>query len=146
MTAGQHAAVARGVSPTQWVLRGLVAAALIVDAVVHLRLASDYQLAVSSGIGAGNLFRLEAAAAILAAGYVLLRGNRTAYLIAFVVAFSALVAVILYRYVDVPQLGPLPAMYEPIWFFEKNVSAIAEAVGAAAAVMGLLNLADTTDA
>lgn len=138
MTATQPALGIRSSSSTQWLLRGLVAVALIVDAVVHLRLASDYQLAASSGIGAGNLFRIEAAAATLAAGYVLLRGSRPAYLFAFSVAFSALVAVVLYRYVEVPQIGPLPAMYEPVWFFEKNLSAIAEAVGAAAAAVGLV--------
>ena len=44
-------------------LRGLTAAALLVDAVVHIRLAYGYQLSAPSGIGAGNLFRLEAAVA-----------------------------------------------------------------------------------
>lgn len=125
-------------SPAQWLVRGLVALGLVTDAVVHLRLASNYQLGASSGIGAGNVFRIEAVVALLAAIYVLVRANRTSYLVAFVVALSALAAVVLYRYVDVPQIGPLPAMYEPLWFFEKNLSAVAEAVAAAAAGVGFL--------
>ena len=38
----------------------------------------------------------------------------------------AFAAVMLYRYVDIPAIGPLPAMYEPVWFFEKTLSAVAE--------------------
>ena len=49
-------------------------------------------------------------------------------------------AVVLYRYVDVPALGPLPAMYEPVWFTEKSLSAVAEAVAAIAAALGILQL------
>ena len=39
-------------------------------------------------------------------------------------------AVLLYRYVNVPMLGPFPAMYEPVWFPDKTLSAVAEAVAA----------------
>lgn len=125
-------------SPPEWALAVVVAVALGIDAVVHLRLASNYQLASPGGIGGGNLFRIEAVAAICAAAYVLLRGSRVAYAVAFVVALGGLAAVILYRYVDVPAVGPIPAMYEPIWFFQKSLSAVAEAVGTVAAALGLL--------
>lgn len=121
-----------------WALRLIVVAALTVDAVVHLRLASNYQLGQSAGIGSGNMFRIASAAAIVAGIYVLLRGTRTSYAIAFGVAFSALVAVVLYRYVDVPQIGPIPPMYEPIWYAEKTLSAVAEGIGAVAAAVGFL--------
>lgn len=57
---------------------------------------------------------------------------------AFGVGLSAVVAVVLYRYVDIPAVGPLPAMYEPVWFFEKSLSALAEAVAAAAALVALV--------
>jgi hypothetical protein len=33
---------------------------------------------------------------------------------------------VLYRYVDVGSIGPIPNMYEPAWFGEKTHSAIAE--------------------
>lgn len=118
-------------------LRSLVAVLLIVDAVIHLRLASGYQAASPGGIGAGNLFRLEAVAAVIAAGFVLLRGSRLAFAVAFAVAASAVAAVVLYRYVDVPQIGPIPAMYEPVWYFEKSVSAIAEGAATLLAAVAL---------
>ncbi|WP_406832208.1 hypothetical protein ABEG17_05105 [Pedococcus sp. KACC 23699] len=110
---------------------------LTVDAVVHLRLASGYQQSASSGIGAGNLFRIEAVVALAVAGWVLWRGSRAALGASFVVGLSAFVAVVLYRYVDVPGLGPLPAMYEPVWFFEKSLSAVFEALAAVAAAGAL---------
>lgn len=119
-------------------LRILVAATLVVDAVVHLRLAANYQLAAPGGIGQGNLFRVEAVVAIVVALYVLVAGNRTAYAAAFLVAASALAGVVLYRYVDVPAIGPIPSMYEPLWFYEKSLSAIAEAAGAVLAFAGLI--------
>ena len=119
------------------VLRLLVAAALVTDAVVHIRQAPGYQLANPQGIGQGNLFYLESAAAILVALYVLVRGSRAAYFLALLVAASALAAVLLSRYVDLPVIGPIPAMYEPIWFFEKTLSAVAEGIGAVLAIIGL---------
>jgi len=119
------------------VLRAVTAAALVVDAVVHLRLAGGYQQSAPGGIGAGNLFRIEAVAAVVVAGWVLWRGDRTSLLAAFAVGSSAAVAVVLYRYVNVPALGPLPAMYEPVWFFEKSVSAVAEVVAALVALLAL---------
>ncbi|WP_344257532.1 hypothetical protein [Terrabacter carboxydivorans] len=135
MTTGRH--VNTG-SVFAWVLRLLVAAALLVDAVVHLRLAGGYQQSAPTGIGAGTLFRIEASVAIVVAVWVILSGSRRAFVVAFAVGLSAAVAVVLYRYVDIPAVGPLPAMYEPVWFFEKSLSALAEAVAAAAALVALL--------
>jgi hypothetical protein len=91
-------------------------------------------MAFPQGLGGGTLFRLEAALAVLAAVGVLVWGNRRTYLLALVVAVSALFAVLLTRYVQVPAVGPLPSMYEPVWFFEKSLSAGAEALAALAAV------------
>ncbi len=135
MVAGSPSASTRSMSEVA--LRVIVVAALAVDAVVHLRLASGYQAGQPAGIGTGNVFRIASALAIVAALWVLLRGSRAAYVAAFAVSFSAVVAVVLYRYVDVPQLGPIPPMYEPIWFFEKTLSALAEGVGAIAAAIGV---------
>ena len=126
-------------SLAELVPRVLVVAALAVDAVVHLRLASMYQAAAPGGIGAGTLFRIEAAVAILAALYVAVRGSRAAYAVAFVVALGALGAVLLYRYVNVPAFGPIPSMYEPVWFFQKSLSAVAEGIGVVAAAAGLVH-------
>lgn len=138
MSTSDHATAAR-MSRANLALRGVTALALLVDAVVHIRLAPGYQLSAPSGVGAGNLFRLEAAVALAAAVFVLVRGTRTAYVSAFLVALSALGAVLLYRYVNVPMLGPLPAMYEPVWFLEKSLSAVAEAIAVVAAGVGVLS-------
>jgi hypothetical protein len=120
----------------------VTAAGLLVDAVAHLDLAGQYQAAAPGGIGEGTLFRIQAAAALLVAGFVLLRGTRVAYLGALVTAGAALAAVLLYRYVDVPPLGPLPTMYEPLWFPAKTATAIAEALASLAAGAALSRAAN----
>jgi hypothetical protein len=125
-----------GVRGNDVALRVFIAVALFIDAGVHIHLAPGYQAGNSAGIGQGNLFLLESAAAILVALYVLVRGSRAAYAAAFVVALSAFAAVVLYRYVNIPAFGPFPAMYEPVWFFEKSLSAVAEAAGAILAGIG----------
>jgi hypothetical protein len=117
------------------VLRVVVAAGLVVDAVVHLRLAPGYQLADPAGIGQGNLFRVEAVVALAAAAFVLLRGSRLSFLVAALVGLSALAAVVVTRYVEVPALGPIPSMYEPVWFFQKSLSAVAEGVAGCLALL-----------
>lgn len=120
--------------------RGLTVTGLIVDAVVHLQLASGYQAAAPGGIGEGTIFRIESAVAVLVALAVLIRPGRAAYAVALVVALSALGAVLLYRYVDVPALGPIPSMYEPVWFAKKTATAIVEAAASIGAATGLLTV------
>lgn len=119
-------------------LRIATALALAVDAVVHLQLAGTYDQAAPGGIGEGNLFRIEAVVALLAAVFVLVRGTRVSFLVALVAAGSAFVAVVVTRYVDLPAFGPFPAMYEPVWFGKKTLSAVAEGVGSLLAVAGLV--------
>lgn len=122
------------------VLSAVVATGLVVDAVIHLRLAADRD-GIGGALSEGNLFRVESAAATLAAVAVLtLPWRRVAYGAALFVSATAFGAVMLYRYVDVGALGPLPNMYEPIWYHDKSVSAIAELIAAvtAAVTLGLL--------
>ncbi len=120
------------------VLRALVIVGLAVQAVVHLQLASNYQLAAPGGIGEGNLFRIEAGLAIVVGLYLAWRGSRLAYLASAAVALGGLGAVLLYRYVDVGAIGPIPSMYEPLWFGKKTFSAVAEGVGGALALAGVV--------
>lgn len=127
---------ATGTDATALLLRVLVAGGLVLGAVVHLRLAPGYQLAQPAGIGQGNLFRIQAAVALISAGYLLMRGTGPAFLLAAAVGLGGLVAVVLYRYVDVPALGPLPRMYEPVWFFEKTLSAAAQGLAGVLALVG----------
>ncbi|MHA7299057.1 hypothetical protein, partial [Pseudarthrobacter sp. MDT3-1] len=119
-----------------WVLRVGVAAGLVVSAVIHVQLAPGYQQAAPGGLGQGTLFLVQAGAAVLAAVFVLVTGSRAAFAAAAAVGLSSLVAVILYRYVQVPAIGPLPSMYEPVWYAAKVLSAVAEAVAGALAVAG----------
>jgi hypothetical protein len=110
------------------VLRLLGAAGLAVDAYVHTDLAGRYDFSNGGSINQSTLFLIQAGFAAAAALAVAVRGRRPEAAFGFVVAAAALGAVLLYRYVDVGVLGPLPNMYEPIWYTEKTVSMIAEAV------------------
>ncbi|WP_245933714.1 hypothetical protein [Arthrobacter livingstonensis] len=109
------------------VLRVLAAAGLAVDAVVHAQLAPGYQAAAPGGFGEGNLFLAEAAAAAVVGLYVLVRGSRPAWVLALLSAAGGLAALLLYRYIEIPAFGPFPSMYEPVWFFEKTLTALAQA-------------------
>jgi hypothetical protein len=118
--------------------RLVAAAGLVVDAALHLQLAPAYQLAAPAGIGQGNLFRVEAVLAILAAAAVLVRPGRRTVTLALGVSASALAAVLVYRYVDVPSIGPIPSMYEPVWFAKKSATAVAEFAATASAAAALV--------
>jgi hypothetical protein len=119
-------------------LRVGTAAALAIDAAVHLQNASGYD-AVKATVSQGALFRVEAGVAIAAALLVLVWPRRASWVVALLVAVSALGAVLLYRYVDVGQLGPLPNMYENTWQVPgKLLSAWAEGAAVVLAGLGLL--------
>lgn len=113
----------------------VVVAGLAVDAYVHFDLASSYDPVKTSTLSQGDLFRAQSVVAILAALLLLVRPRRWTAAIAAVVAGSALAAVLVYRYVDIGQLGPIPSMYEPNWYTEKTMSAVAEAAAFVAAVV-----------
>jgi hypothetical protein len=112
----------------------LTAVGLLYDAKVHLHLAGDYD-AVGSAITQGWLFRVEAVVAIVVALAVLVSDHRLVWAAAGLTGLAGVVAVLLYRYVDVGAVGPIPNMYEPVWFAEKLRSAYAEG---AVAVVSLL--------
>lgn len=117
-----------------WVLRLIVAVGLVVDVVVHLHLAAGYDLNTAS-VSEGALFRVEAALAAVAAAGVLVTRWRAGVVLALLVAAGGVAAVLLYQFVDVGAVGPLPDMYEPISYPEKTYSLIAEAVAAVAALV-----------
>jgi hypothetical protein len=137
-TAPLHRGALAGSAITSWVLRVATAAALGIDAVVHWQDAPAYD-AVTGTISQGQLFRVEAVLAVAAGLLVLVRPRPSSWLAAMVVAASALAAVLLYRYVDVGPLGPLPDMYENSWQVPgKLLSASAEAAAVLLAGVGLL--------
>jgi len=118
-------------------LRSVIAAGLVIDAVVHLRIAGDYDR-VGGQITEGMLFRVEAAVALFTAIFVLLSSRWLAALIAAVVAASAVAALLLSVYWDIRAIGPFPDLYEPIWFTEKIIALVAETVSALAAIVSVL--------
>jgi hypothetical protein len=117
------------------ILRVAVFAGLGVDAIVHVHLAGD--TGHTGTISESTLFWLQAAVAAVVAVLVLVRARPVSYAIAFLVAASALGAVLLYRYADVGAIGPLPDMYEPVWYGEKVLTTVAEAVATVAAAIGV---------
>lgn len=124
--------------PRRLVVLGLsliVAAGLAVDAYVHLHLASGYALVRTSVVSQATLFRIEGIAAIVAAVAVIIRPNRWTALLTFVVAIGGVAAVLIYTNVDPGRIGPLPDMYEPVWYSDKTNSLMGEAVAAGAAML-----------
>jgi hypothetical protein len=111
----------------------VTAAGLGYDAYVHFDLAPTYDAIRTSSLSQGDLFRTEGVLAVLAAVAVFVRPRRYTAAAAFLVAGSALAAVLVYRYVDVGAIGPVPSMYEPAWYPEKSHAAWAEALAAVAA-------------
>jgi hypothetical protein len=134
---GSHA-VGRGQVPWRgllWAARIATAAGLVIDAYVHLDLASVY--AEGGGtINEGVLFRAEAAVALLAAAAIIAAGRRICYLAGLAVAASALAVMLVSRYVDLGQIGPFPDLYDPAWYPEKLLAAYAEGTAAATALAG----------
>lgn len=108
--------------------RLLAAAALGVSAYVHLRLAPQYPY--PGGISGTQLFDLQAGVATVTAVVLLVTGHRWAWAAAASIGLASFAAVILYRYVDVGSLGPLPNMSDPTWapIPAKPASAVAEAL------------------
>jgi hypothetical protein len=116
-------------------LTALVVVGLAVDAFVHFDLAGAFANNKTSTLSEADLFRAEAVGAVVAAVLVLLRPRRYTAAIAFVVAAGGVLAVVVYRYVNVGAFGPIPNMYDPYWApAEKNLSLIGEAVAALAAL------------
>lgn len=128
---------------TELTVRIVVAVCLGIDALIHLRLAEPMQLAAPGGLGAALLFRAQAALALLAAVAVLTTGRRLAYGLAALAGTSALGPVLLYTYVQVPDPGPIPSMYDPAWYPAKTVSAVAEATALVLALLAVLTLKPT---
>jgi glucan phosphoethanolaminetransferase (alkaline phosphatase superfamily) len=140
-----HATTARaGVTAGERLLALITAALLGVDAYVHLHDAAKYDGFKSSVMTEGTLFRIQAVVAIVVAVLVLLWPRIITWLLSLLVAGSAAVAVTLYTYVNVGQLGPLPNLYENTWHQPgKIASALAEAAAALISLLGLALAART---
>jgi len=120
------------------VIRLLVVAGLAVDAYTHIHLASNFKSNNDGVISGDWMFRLEGIVAAIVAILVLIWANRLTYLLAFVVAAGGVAAVVIFSKYNVGKIWPLSTVYEPIWYTEKYVSLIGEAVAAVAALIGVI--------
>jgi uncharacterized membrane protein HdeD (DUF308 family) len=122
----------------QRVLAVVTAALLGVDAFVHLHYAHSYDQFHSSTMSEGTLFRIQGVVAIVVGVLLLIRPSVLTWTLSLLVAGSAVVAVTLYTYVNVGQLGPLPNLYENTWSPPgKVLSAVAELIAAVLSIIGL---------
>ena len=128
-----------GVGALQWTLAVATALLLSIDAYVHFHDARFYDSAATSTLSEGNLFRTQAIAAVVVAVALLVRPHPVVWAVAVLVSASAVGAVLLYTYVDVGALGPLPDLYEPTWAAAgKLASAVAEGLGTLLAIIGFV--------
>jgi glucan phosphoethanolaminetransferase (alkaline phosphatase superfamily) len=129
----------QGVSVAQRALAVGTGALLAVDAYVHLHDAAQYDQFRSSVMSEGTLFRIQGVVAIVVALAVLVWPRVWTWVVSLLVAGSAAVAVTLYTYVNVGQLGPLPNLYENTWNAPGKVpSAVAETIAALLSGAGLV--------
>lgn len=112
----------------------LTAAALVVNAVIHLRLAGPFDGIAGALVSQGTLFRIQAAANLAAAALLLTR-TRWAVALAAIIAAGGLALVVITTLVplDLTPIG-LPFLFEPVWYADKVVSAVAQAVALVAAL------------
>jgi hypothetical protein len=119
-------------------LQVITAVGLAYDAKIHFKLAPVYDSIKSSTISQGDLFRIEAWLAVVAAILVLVGRKPILSFIALAVAGGGLVPLLVYRYYDIGAVGPLPPMYEPAWYPDKTNTAWAQAIAAVAALIILV--------
>jgi len=123
----------------QRALAATTAVLLAIDAYVHFHDASLYDAVTTATLSQGTLFRAQATAAAIVAIALLIRPHPAVWAIAALVAASAATAVLLYTYIDLGGLGPVPDMYEPTWALPgKRASAVAETAAALLAGTGLV--------
>jgi hypothetical protein len=110
-------------------LRVLAAVGLGISAYVHLHLAHRYATVPHDTIGQDDLFYVQGVLAAAVGLWLLVTGMRLAWWVAALVGAGSFAAVLLYRYVDVGAIGPLPNMNDASWqpTPDKALSAIAEA-------------------
>ena len=128
-----------GVGAVQRALAVATAVLLAIDAYVHFHDAHFYDAVTTSTLSEANLFRAQAAVAVVVAVALLVRPHPVVWAVAVLVTASAVGAVLLYTYVDVGSLGPLPDLFEPTWVVPgKLASAVAEGLGTLLAIIGFV--------
>ena len=105
-------------------VRLLAAAALLVTALIHARLA--FQLGLGGApLGRGQLFFIQAVFSAAIATAIFTNNNR-AWLLAVVFSAAGLIAILASVYFPITAVGPFPAIDEPTWLLTKAICALAE--------------------
>ncbi len=118
-------------------IRVLAAACLVISGVVHLELAKNYSHAPTKLIGEDVAFRLEAVTVIVLAVAVLLSPafRRSIWALAGLVCAVSVAALLISRY---SSSTSFPGIYpEPIWFFKKELTLVAEIIVVVLATAGI---------
>ena len=116
----------------------ITAIALVVNAVIHFQLAGPFDAITGTLVSQGTLFRIQAAVNI-AAALLLITRTRWAAALAALVAAGGLALVVITTLVplDLSPIG-LPFLFEPIWYADKVIAAVAQAIALAAAITAAL--------
>lgn len=122
----------------RWIATGLLAVALLVNAVIHLRLAAPFDAVTGTFVSQGDLFRIQAGVNLLAIALVVIARRRWADALALVIAAggAALIVVTALVPLDLSTIG-LPVLFEPAYYPDKTMALVAQlvAVGAATALL-----------
>lgn len=119
-------------------LRVLGALALGCSGYLHLRIALDRPPLLDDGqVTLSGLFVAQAVAVLVVVVWVLARGDALAWLAFAAVAAASLAALLLSVYVRIPAIGPLPEIYEPVWYTDKYLAAASAAAAVVVAVVAL---------
>ncbi|NHF64150.1 hypothetical protein [Microcella pacifica] len=112
-------------------LYALTGAGLIVNAVIHLQLAATFDAVAGPLLSQGDLFRIQAAAGILVTVALVIARRAWVAVIAAVIALGGLGMLVLTTLVplDLTALG-LPAIFEPVWYSDKVIAALAQGLAA----------------
>lgn len=121
-----------------YLVRLVTAAGLAVDAGIHIALAPTQPPGGPGQLSQVTLFYAEGIVAAAVTLLVLVAATRWVYLVAAVVAATALAAVLVSRFYDIGSVGPVPDLYEPVWYLSKVVTTIAESVATVSAVAGVV--------
>lgn len=72
--------------------------------------------------------------------WVLARADLLSWLAFVAVALGSLAALVLSTYVRIPSVGPFPVLYEPVWYADTYLAAVAAAVASVVALVAVLRL------
>jgi multisubunit Na+/H+ antiporter MnhC subunit len=123
----------------RWGLILIAVLGLGIDAYTHLDLAKLYSGNTTGTVNEGVLFQIEASLAIVAGLWLLVRPGILSVVFTLLITGGGAAALLVYRYVNVGKIGPIPNMWEPIWTTEKQWSLAGELIAFVAALVLLAN-------